>query len=281
MLKSTYIDIDARRPYGMLRIICCMSALLISAVFTASAYAPGDTLFIMERYATGTDSLGRSFIVIEGDTLHTSFIPEPDAYIHKGPLTQADYEDVAVDLGVESAAIRAIVDIETGKTRKGFHSPGKPIINFDLPVFRRAAARRGVNLAKYSSSTALKPVNIAKYGSQQAAQQARFDAACAIDSVAAIESTFWGMFQIGGFNWKLCGMPSRKAFAEAMSRSEYDQLRLFANYIANTGLVKYLKTKNWAAFARIYNGPSYAARAYHTRMAAAYQRHRTENTTSR
>lgn len=246
------------------------------ASFIAHAYAPGDTVFVMERFATGTDSLGRSFIVIEGDTLHTSFIPDPYAHIHKGPLTSEDFDEVAADLGVESAAIRAIVDIETGKTRKGFHSPGKPIINFDLPVFRRAAARRGIDLSRHSSSPALKGVNIAKYGSQQAAQQARFDAALAIDSVAAIESTFWGMFQIGGFNWKLCGMPSREAFVEAMSRSEYDQLRLFANYISNTGLVKHLRTKNWAAFARIYNGPSYAARAYHTRMTAAYRRHSKE-----
>ena len=263
----------------MLRIIC-LSALLIAAGFAASPYAPGDTIFIMERYLTGTDSLGRSFIVIEGDTLHTSFIPDPYAHIHNGPLTLADYDEVAADLGVETAAIRAIVDIETGKTRKGFHAPGKPVINFDLPVFRRAAARRGINLARYSSSPALQPVNIAKYGSQQAAQQARFDAACAIDSVAAVESTFWGMFQIGGFNWKLCGMPSRDEFVRTMCRSEYDQLRLFANYIANTGLVKYLKTKNWAAFARIYNGPSYAARAYHTRMAAAYRRHSNEKRTA-
>ena len=63
---------------------------------------------------------------------------------------------------------------------------------------------------------------------------------------------------------------------ELMGRSEYDQLRLFANYVRNTGLLKYLKTKNWAAFARVYNGPSYAARGYHTRLAAAYRRHKKE-----
>lgn len=231
---------------------------------------PSDTIFIFYRPAEDTDSLGRTFIVIEGDTLHTSFIPDP--FLHTGPLTEADYREVAADLGVETAAIKAIVEIETGRTRKGFHADGKPVINFDLALFRRAAARRGVNLSKHQSSPALQPVNIRKYGSQQAAQQARFDAAMAIDSVAAIESTFWGMFQIGGFNWKLSGAPSRDAFVRKMCQSEYDQLRLFADYMTNTGLVKHLKTRNWAAFARIYNGPSYAARGYHTRMAAAYRR---------
>lgn len=244
------------------------------SVATGVGYTAEDQLSVMERVLGGIDSLGRAYIILDGDTLHTSFIPDPNRPKHTGPLTEADFEEIAADLGVEAAAIKAIVEIETGRTRKGFHSEGKPIINFDLPVFRRTAARRGINLARHSSSPALQPVNIKKYGGQQAAQQARFDAALAIDSIAAIESTFWGMFQIGGFNWKLCGMPSREEFVKMMSRSEYDQLRLFANYMENTGLVKYMRDKNWAAFARIYNGPSYASRGYHTRMAAAYNKYR-------
>ena len=123
-----------------------------------------------------------------------------------------------------------------------------------------------------SSSPALKPVNIKKYGGQQAAQQARFDAALAIDSIATIESTFWGMFQIGGFNWKRCGAESLENFVELMSRSERDQLDMFANFITNTGLVKHLQSKNWAAFARKYNGAGYAKRGYHKKMAAAYKK---------
>lgn len=236
-------------------------------------YTADSRLSVMEQVLGGIDAQGRRYIIIDDDTLHISFIPPADGPKHTGPLTEEDFEEVAAALDVEAAAIRAIVEIETGRTRKGFHAEGKPIINFDLPVFRRAAGRRGINLVKHSSSPALKPVNIKKYGGQQAAQQARFDAALAIDSIATIESTFWGMFQIGGFNWKLCGMPSREEFVKMMSRSEYDQLRLFANYMENTGLVKHLKAKNWAAFARIYNGPSYASRGYHTRMAAAYRKY--------
>ena len=81
------------------------------------------------------------------------------------------------------------------------------------------------------------------------------------------------MFQIGGFNWKKCGAESLDDFVCRMSRSERDQLDMFASFISTTGLVKHLKTKNWAAFARGYNGPGYAKRAYHTRMARAYSRH--------
>lgn len=81
------------------------------------------------------------------------------------------------------------------------------------------------------------------------------------------------MFQIGGFNWKKCGAESIDDFVERMSRSERDQLDLFAEFITRAGLLKHLQNKNWAAFARGYNGPSYASRGYHTRMASAYARH--------
>lgn len=235
--------------------------------------APSDSTSLISRYPGGIDSLGRSFIIVDGDTLHTSFIPNPEEPKHRGPLTPEDYAEVAEILGVEPAAIRAIVDIEAGKPNNGFYTEGKPIINFDLVVFRRAAARRGINLAKHAGSPALLPVNRKKYGGQQAAQYARLEAAMKIDSVAAIESTFWGMFQLGGFNWKTCGLSSPQEFVDMMSRSEYDQLLLFAALLQNHGMLKYLKAKNWAAFARFYNGPSYAARGYHTRMAAAYRKY--------
>ncbi|MDE6135709.1 MAG: N-acetylmuramidase family protein, partial [Muribaculaceae bacterium] len=212
------------------------------------------------------DSLDLNIIIIDGDTLHISFIPAPPEAKHIGPITDEDFGEIADDLGVEKAAIRAVVDIETGSTRAGFHDGGHPLINFDLPIFRRTAARHKINLAQHRNSEALASPNVRKYGSHQAAQQARLAAAMEIDSLTAIESTFWGMFQIGGFNWKLCGTASPTEFVELMSRSEYDQLRLFANFIRNTGLLKHLKAKNWAAFAKLYNGPSYASRGYHTRL---------------
>lgn len=232
-----------------------------------------DTIFVYDREGVNVDSLGRTFIVIDNDTLHTSFLPRPEQLKHSGPLTEKDFEEIARELDVETAAIRAIVDIETGHTHRGFNDNGKPIINFDLAVFKRNAQKRKINLGKHSKSEALQPINISKYGNQQTAQHARLDAAMKIDAKTAIESTFWGMFQIGGFNWQLCGASSPEEFMELMSRSDFDQLQLFANFIRNTGLLPHLKKKNWAAFSRIYNGPSYAKRGYHTRMAAAYRKY--------
>ena len=58
-----------------------------------------------------------------------------------------------------------------------------------------------------------------------------------------------------------------------MSRSERDQLELFAAFIRNAGLLPALQRKDWRAFARGYNGPSYASRGYHTRLASSYAKH--------
>ena len=82
------------------------------------------------------------------------------------------------------------------------------------------------------------------------------------------------MFQIGGFNWKLCGCSDIQEFVRRMSTSEREQLELFAAFIKSIGIDKALRNKDWATFARRYNGPSYASRGYHTRMAKAYQRHK-------
>ena len=41
-------------------------------------------------------------------------------------LTEEDFEEVAQRLGVEVAAIKAVVEIEAGHSHEGFASPGKP-----------------------------------------------------------------------------------------------------------------------------------------------------------
>lgn len=215
----------------------------------------------------------------EGDAIAADSIAEDSA---EPPgivqLTDEDYRQVAEMLGCEVAAIKAVVDIEAGRQHQGFFAVGKPLVNFDLTMFRQRAKRNGVNLSRYlrSHSVVFSAPNSRAYGSRQAAQQERLRQAMSIHRATAIEGTFWGMFQIGGFNWKLCGCSSIEEFVERMSRSERDQLDLFANFIKSIGLDKALAAKNWSAFARRYNGASYASRGYHTRMAQAYNRHKAE-----
>lgn len=190
-------------------------------------------------------------------------------------LTDEDYRQVAEELGLETAVIKAVVDIEAGKKHEGFWKPGKPLINFDISMYRKFAPRHGVSLSKAKKRKPLifsRP-DARRYGSYQGGQYARFEAACEIDSVSAMESAFWGMFQIGGFNWRKCGVENVAEFVRLMGRSERDQLELFARFITNCGMLEDLKKKKWLSFALKYNGPKAKSRGYHKRLASAYKRY--------
>ena len=188
--------------------------------------------------------------------------------------TELTDEDVYLPFTID--IVEQEVDIEAGKSHQGFWSPGKPLINFDLTMYRKFAPRNNVSLKKTRKKHPLifRRPDARKYGSYQAAQQARLDAAASVDSVSAFESTFWGMFQIGGFNWRKCGVSSIGEFVELMSRSERDQLELFARFIENSGMADDIRKKKWLNFALKYNGPKARSRGYHTRLAAAYKRHK-------
>lgn len=196
----------------------------------------------------------------------------PQRYIDEGEgkiiarLSEEDYAEAAEKLGVDIAAIKAVIDIETGRTHCGFISPRTPIIDFDTKVFKSFCRRRGLNLSQFST-------RITHPGNQQEKEHMLLNHACQTDSTTALEATMWGMFQIGGFNWKNCGANSLNDFVAKMCYSERTQLELFTNFLINTGLVKYLRAKNWAGFAYRYNGPKYAQHGYHTRLARAYKKH--------
>lgn len=193
-------------------------------------------------------------------------VPAGDAEHRYVELTDEDFRIVADELGVEVAAIKAVVFIEAGKQMKGFYAPGVPVVNFDNTMYRRCIAKakggKGDKNAKVPAG--LKGYALREWQQLTNARRTNLD--------AANMGTFWGMFQIGGFNYKLCGCKSVDEMVELMSKSEFTQLELFAKFITNSGMLPDLKAKNWAGFARKYNGASYARRGYHTRMAAAYRK---------
>lgn len=185
-------------------------------------------------------------------------------------LTEEDYQIVADSMGIEVATIKSIVEIETGRCHDGIVEPGIPLVNFDASIFKSFMRRARKSYSKHLSSPAFKAPNTRKYGSFGKAQWARLESARKINKDIADRATFWGMFQIGGFNWKKCGCDSLEEFVNRMSTSEFEQLKLFAEFCKNTDLIKYLKEKKWAAFAYRYNGPGYKRHHYDIRLRKAY-----------
>jgi hypothetical protein len=74
-----------------------------------------------------------------------------------------------------------------------------------------------------------------------------------------------------GDNFIAAGFSSSHEFVKAMTRSEEAQLRAFVSFVLSRGtMAEALRQKNWAAFARAYNGPGYAKNQYDTKLAASY-----------
>lgn len=197
-----------------------------------------------------------------------SVLPAADAATRYTTLTDEDFRRVAEELQVEVAAIKAVVVIEAGKAMEGFWGPGVPVVNCDRSMWG-AAGRKVKNRAKAPADTQI-PKGL-KHAYARKAWQKLINARKICIEQADL-CTFWGMFQIGGFNYRLCGCETIQEFVRLMSDSELEQLELFAAMLINTGQVRHLRTKNWSAFARAYNGPGYKRKGYHTRMAAAYKR---------
>lgn len=208
------------------------------------------------------------------DEVGADSIPVVDEASRYTSLTEEDFRIVADRLGVEIAAIKAVVSIEAGSRMEGFWAPGIPIINFDRTMYNKfrlkATDKSGAKGEKV-------PAGLKGYALQEWTQLINARKA---NAQGANLGTFWGMFQIGGFNYKLCGCKSVDEFVKKMSYSELSQLELFASFITNAGMLSDLRSRNWAAFSRKYNGPSYARRGYHTKMATAYNKFKSQATNS-
>ena len=104
-------------------------------------------------------------------------------------------------------------------------------------------------------------------------QYAKLRRAAILNEEAALKSTSWGAFQIMGFNHVDAGYATVGAFVDAMIGSQSNQLKAFVSFVgANNSMKKAIIAKDWATFARLYNGPDYAKNNYDTKMKNEYDR---------
>lgn len=232
------------------------AALALAAPLQVSAQEPAGAEARQAGLAEIVDMVG---IVVDAERQ-----ADPDRYTR---LTDDDYRQVAEELGIEVAVIKAVVRIEAGAKLEGFWAPGVPVANYSASLYNRYAKKhKGRKIADEKVPDGLKGYALKEWTALVNARKKNAD--------AADMGTYWGMFQIGGAHYKLCGCESVEEMVEKMSESEHSQLKLFATFIKNAGMLESLRKKDWASFARKYNGPSYARRGYHTRMAKEYAKFR-------
>lgn len=220
-------------------------------------------LSVLEKIIEAEDGIFDGAFKVRVDSL-----TDADIESRYSGLTEEDFKIVAEELGVEIAAIKAVVAIEAGVQMKGFWTPGVPVINFDPKMYSRFRTPAGSREKAVGEKV---PEGLTGYALKEWTQLIN---ARKVDARGANLGTFWGMFQIGGFNYDKCGCASVDEFVKLMAYSELEQLELFAAFITNSGMLTDLKNKNWAGFSRKYNGPGYAKRGYHTKMAAAYKKYK-------
>jgi hypothetical protein len=187
-------------------------------------------------------------------------------------LTQADFERAAIALDVEVCAIKAVAEVEAAG--QGFLPDGRPAILYEAHRFH--AHTKGAHAKakdRHGSPLSTPKWNKALYGAGGAHQHDRYEDARALHPDAANKACSWGLFQIMGENHKVCGFDDSQAFVDAMwTGGAAAHLDAFVGFIQGNKLDAPLRAKNWAAFARGYNGPGYAQNAYDKKMAAAYER---------
>ena len=194
---------------------------------------------------------------------------------NSGRLIDEDFTQVAELLGCEPAALKAVQQVETGG-RGGFFFPGRPAILFEGHIFWTQLKKRGSNPEDYvkGNENILYPKWEKGHYKGGIGEYDRLEQARKINREAADASASWGMFQIMGFNYAACGEESIESFVRSMCESEFKQLLLTANFIKkNSQMLQALQARDWAVFAKCYNGPAYAQNRYDVKLEAAYQKY--------
>ncbi len=194
-------------------------------------------------------------------------------------LNQSDLEQAALDLGVDMACIHAVKAVESKGL--GFLDDGRPKILYERHVMRRRMQKNGLGkIAIHNAASSFPNLVNNKTGGYQggASEHYRLSLAQTIDNNSALESCSWGLFQIMGYHWQTLGYSSAQEFADLMQQSEGNHWQAFTRFVkADKSLHKALIAKNWAEFARRYNGPGYKKNHYDIKLAQAYDSYKPMN----
>jgi hypothetical protein len=220
---------------------------------TATGLTQFCTAFHLDNMRTG--KFGKSFAE---KLLSAKELPQSKT------LSEADYQRAADMLGVELAAIKAVVEVEASSS--GFFSDGRPKILFERHWFW-SLTPKPVSRTRPDLSS---PDPGGYIGGP--AEWERLNDAIQFDRIAALKSASWGLGQVMGFNHEIAGYKDVEEFVRAMHESEGKQLDAMMNFIRKNDLDLALRSHDWITFARGYNGKA-GVPVYSNKIADAYRRH--------
>lgn len=187
------------------------------------------------------------------------------------------FKELGRYLNCEPAALKAVEEVESG-CRGGFLPSGRPQILFEGHQFyKRLKESHSEAFAKQIQSR-FPNICYPKWDKKQykggEAEWERLIIARSVDPIIADMSASWGIGQVMGFNYAACDCNSVVEFVDKMCKSKESQLELWFRFLKNTpACINALRKKDWAAFAKNYNGPGYAQNKYDTKLANAYAKY--------
>ena len=184
-------------------------------------------------------------------------------------LNEIEQRELADRYGIPLAAMKAIIEVECKGS--GFNSDGTPVILYERHKFYEGLTE--INWLTKRNDMRDKYPDVCNEDSGDYNARPQYDKlkiASKLNWDVAHESASWGFGQVMGFNWKLLGYSSINDFITRMYASEGEQLIAACRYIKHKGLDKKLRAKDWAGFAKGYNGSDYKRNNYDNKLSAAY-----------
>lgn len=181
---------------------------------------------------------------------------------------------LAKEMSIEPAALLAVAEVESaGKAFATVDGKDMPLIRWEGHYFYRLLPKSLQKTAVQKGLAHPSVGGVPNPGSQQGRYNL-LKRAQQLESDAALSSCSWGLGQVMGAHWKWLGYKSAQAQVDDACSGIVGQVRLMSKFIVKSNLIDELKNRDWAAFARQYNGPSFKKFEYDAKMAAAYKRHK-------
>jgi len=190
------------------------------------------------------------------------------------PLTETGMKDALAIMGMDPKADMAVLwSVLTVESRGfGFLADRRPKMLFERHIFYRETdglfASEATDICSKSGGGY----------SGGAAEYDRLDRALALcrnkklGDEPALRSASWGLGQVMGFNAVSAGFKSPADMVRRMCAAEDAQLAGLAGFIAQENLDASLRNRDWARFARRYNGPGFWKNQYDLKLKAAFEK---------
>jgi uncharacterized protein YvpB len=181
-------------------------------------------------------------------------------------LTLADFEAAATEIGIETAMLQALVQVECAGS--GFLDSGKPKILFEAQWFGFDSDDRWSDSHPQISKREWDRDQY--FGGE--AEYDRLNQAIALDKTAALGAASWGLGQVLGRNATSIGYDSVEQFVDLMYKNEFEHLRSIGRFVSsNPTLLKAMQRRDFGTIALCYNGELHWKHNYSGRLEGAYQ----------